>query len=347
MTVSNNLLKLPIAAAVAISFSSSFSFAQDVDGSGELSKKTSNRMLEEVAVTAQKREESIQDVPISIQAFSGEKLDAMGIEEPKALQLVTPGLQYNVFAGYSLIYIRGVGTDAFIPSADASVATYIDNIYYPFAHSLASALGEIKRVEVLKGPQGTLFGRNSTGGAINIITKSPSSESFYASATTTLGRYDKENYRAFVNFPLMENMAVSLSGLSYREEQYYSLAQSSPRNTLQDETSDGYSVKFSWTPGDFSLNLGYSYVNAKGEQSMWLPAQDIKPLGEALGVQAENKYQLGQDAETYVDSDAEVLTSDLQHSTSFFDLRFIAGKQTMMVPRNLWLRLNHMASLRM
>ncbi len=153
-------------------------------------------------VTAQKREENLQDVPISVQAFSGDLLDARGIDEPKDLQLITPGLSYTVFAGYSLIYIRGVGTDAFIPSADASVATYIDNLYYPFGHSLAAALGSIDRVEVLKGPQGTLFGRNSTGGAINIVTKEPNPDEAFGDVTVSWERFDTANFRDYANIPL-------------------------------------------------------------------------------------------------------------------------------------------------
>src|SRR5690606_4763471 len=126
-------------------------------------RSSGNRFVDEIVVTAQKREENLQDVPISIQAFTADMLSARGIEDPKALQLATPGLQYSVVGGYSVVYLRGVGTDAFVPSADPSVATYIDGVYYAFGHGLAQALGSVERVEVLKGPQGTLFGRNSTG----------------------------------------------------------------------------------------------------------------------------------------------------------------------------------------
>lgn len=308
---------------------SSFAYSQ----AGKAEKpRAANRMLEEVVVTAQKREESMQDVPISIQAFSGEKLDAMGIDEPKALQLVTPGLQYNTFAGYSLIYIRGVGTDAFIPSADASVATYIDNIYYPFGHSLASALGSIERIEVLKGPQGTLFGRNSTGGAINIVTKKPSPEAWYANVTVEEGRHDKQNYRLFANMPVTDTIAISASWLGYRQEQYYDLGEKSPRTFMRDETSDGYNVKVAWMPGDLSVELGVSNIATSGEQSMWLPNQRVSPLGAALGATASADYVLEQDAPNYIDSEAKVLTADIQYATPWFDTRLILGDQDIFSP---------------
>ncbi|WP_460994505.1 TonB-dependent receptor plug domain-containing protein, partial [Spongiibacter taiwanensis] len=120
-------------------------------------QKRSNRLLEEVTVTAQKREEDSQDVPIAIQAFSGEKLDAFNIEDTADLQKITPGLTFTYTYGYTLIYLRGVGSDAFLPNADPSVATYIDGINIPASQGKQDALGPVKRVEVLKGPQGTLF----------------------------------------------------------------------------------------------------------------------------------------------------------------------------------------------
>lgn len=291
-----------------------------------------NRFMGEIVVTAQKREENLQDVPISVQAFSADLLDAKGIEEPKALQLSTPGLQYNVFAGYSLIYIRGVGTDAFIPSADASVATYIDNIYYPFGHSLASALGSIERVEVLKGPQGTLFGRNSTGGAINIVTKQPGKE-LETNLLLSHESDDKTNVRAYLNVPLTDTFAFSVSGLSYTEDSYYSLASNSPRDSLPKETSRAFSVKAGWEPiDDLKGTLGYTYINSRGAFPMSLAVGDVKPLGAATGVARQPKYQTGEDAPTYIDTVSRAITGDLKYFTPLFDLRLIGGKQEITSP---------------
>ena len=120
--------------------------------------------LEEVVVTARKREERLQDVPVSISAFSSDQLDARGIVDVRDLAQAVPGLQFSDLGGYNLIYLRGIGTDIFIPSAEPSVATYLDGVYFPSGHSIAQSFGAIERIEVLKGPQGTLFGRNSTGG---------------------------------------------------------------------------------------------------------------------------------------------------------------------------------------
>jgi len=304
--------------------------SQEPEKSTEVTEQRSrprSRMVEEIVVTAQKREENLQDVPISVQAFSAGMLDAKGIEDPKALALATPGMQYNVFTGYSLIYIRGVGTDAFIPSADASVATYIDNVYYPFGFALASALGAVERIEVLKGPQGTLFGRNSTGGAINILTRQPGQEA-QVSLLADRENYDKLNLRAFVNIPLLESLAVSLSGLDYSERNYYTLSADSTRRPFPDESSRAFNGKARWSPFDkFSATFGYTYINPRGSQTMLLPAHDIKPAGVALGMTEQPDYVVGSDANAYLDSVAKVMTADLKYSAPWFDLRLIGGRQ--------------------
>jgi len=286
-----------------------------------------SRLIEEIVVTAQKREENLQDVPISVQAFSAESLDARGIEEPKALALATPGMTYNIISGYSIIYIRGIGTDAYIPSADASIATYIDNIYYPFGHGLASALGAIERVEVLKGPQGTLFGRNSTGGAINIVTRQPGPEP-EASVLLSRESYDKTNVRVYTNIPLADSFALSLSGLRYNEDSYYRYATASPRTDFPEDTSRAFTVKAGWTPiDDLKAVLGYTYLNTRGASPMLLPVGEVTPMGAALGVQRQPDYQTGEDAPIFIDSQSRVITADLQYTMPWFDLRLIAGDQ--------------------
>ena len=99
-----------------------------------------SRLIEEIIVTSQKREENLQDVPISINAFSAETLDARGIADPKDLPLATPGLTVGSQAGFTVTYLRGVGSDGFL-LADPSVALYIDGIYFPFAHGQAQNFG--------------------------------------------------------------------------------------------------------------------------------------------------------------------------------------------------------------
>lgn len=196
--------------AVAIAAVSVFSVGAVAQSEKAPAKKRSNRLLEEVVVTAQKREEDSQDVPIAIQAFSGDKLDAFNIEDTADLQRITPGLTFTYTFGYTLIYLRGVGSDAFLPNADPSVATYIDGINIPASQGKQDTLGPVKRVEVLKGPQGTLFGRNATAGAISIITEDPPVDEIVGNVKFVTGNYGSEEYQAYLGLPIVDGLGLSL-----------------------------------------------------------------------------------------------------------------------------------------
>lgn len=178
--------------------------------------------LAEVIVTARKRAERLQDVPVSVQAFSAEQLDARGVQSVRDLSEAVPGMQVTDLGGYNLIYLRGIGTDVFIPSAEPSIATYVDGVYFPSGHSLAQSFGAVERVEVLKGPQGTLFGRNSTGGAVSIWSRDPG-QSFESSLQLAYGNYNDQQSRAYVNLPVTDFLAVNLSGFYNRRDSYYRL----------------------------------------------------------------------------------------------------------------------------
>lgn len=254
-------LSLCIAAVI---FGASSAYAQ-TGGADKASKRSSNRLLEEVTVTAQKREENSQDVPITIQAFSQEKLDAYGIENTADLAKITPGLTFTYTYGYTLIYLRGVGTDAFLPSADPSIATYLDGINIPQGHGKNDSIGPVERVEVLKGPQGTLFGRNSTGGAINIVTPAPPEE-FVGSIKIESGRYqpdgglgvtdeEKSSYTVYMGAPLTDTIGATVGW--FEELPMYlgvnRLADGSP-GPMRESYSRGGRVKLRWDISD-TLNL--------------------------------------------------------------------------------------------
>ncbi|WP_157623117.1 TonB-dependent receptor [Solimonas soli] len=181
------------------------------------------RALEEVIVTARKRKEPVQDVPVSVSAFSGDQLDARGLDDVRDLQQVVPGLTVTDLGGYNMIYLRGIGTDIFIPSSEPSVATYIDGVYFPSGHSLAQSFGAIDHIEVLKGPQGTLFGRNSTGGAVSIWSKTPGAQAETSIQTSYAPRFDDTRTRVYTNLPVASGLAASLSAYYNRADNVYKL----------------------------------------------------------------------------------------------------------------------------
>jgi len=141
-------------------------------------------VLEEILVTAQKRQENLQKVPISILAFDEKAAQALGITNALDLAEAVPSVQFNQSSLVSDPFIRGVGTSNNTPGDNPASATYIDGVYSTNQTAGFESLSNIERVEVLKGPQGTLFGRNAVGGVINIITKSPS---FTPSVDVTAG----------------------------------------------------------------------------------------------------------------------------------------------------------------
>lgn len=169
-------------------------------------------VVEEIIVTAQKREQALNDVPMSITALSGEQLSSRGVTDVQSLAKVTPGLSF-VESGNSVpVYsLRGVGFFETSLGARPSVAVYVDEAPLPFAIMASGAGLDPARVEVLKGPQGTLFGQNATGGAINYVAARPT-DAFAAGVTASLSSFQTVDATAYVSGPLSETLQARLSG---------------------------------------------------------------------------------------------------------------------------------------
>lgn len=166
-------------------------------------------LLEEIVVTATKREASMQDLAISVTAFSGEQMQALGFVDSTNLMEHTPGLNYLDFGGApsaSTFSIRGVAQNDFADHQETPNAVYVDGAYISFLGGLGMALFDMERAEVLRGPQGTLFGRNATGGLVHLISRRPTEE-FEAHANATYGSYDTIRFDGAVSGPLAESVA--------------------------------------------------------------------------------------------------------------------------------------------
>ena len=166
--------------------------------------------LAEIVVTAQRRAQNMQDVPIAVSAVTREQLEAKGVQNTLDLAQVVPGLSFTQNAGGTQVRIRGVGTSSFGPGIENPVAMYIDDIYIASTSGDFFDLANIERVEVLKGPQGTLFGRNATGGLVQVITPDPSHETsglFRAS----YGNYQTSAFDGYVTGGLTDSLAADLA----------------------------------------------------------------------------------------------------------------------------------------
>ena len=171
--------------------------------------------IEEVIVTAQKREQSVQDVPIAISAFSQDFLDEAGVDDVIELQFFVPGLTIanNQTVGQTNINIRGVGTAGNSLSLESSVGLYIDGVYRSRQTSAIGDLVDVERVEILKGPQGTLFGKNTASGAIQFLTRKPDLDAVGGFFELQAGNEGYGNFKGALNIPIVEGRsAIRLSG---------------------------------------------------------------------------------------------------------------------------------------
>lgn len=175
------------------------------------------QMLEEVIVTAQKREESLQDVPIAMQAFTGDQLSNLGIAKASDVTKLAPNMNISMQnPANKAINIRGIGTSDFFGAAPGSVGVYMDEVTMSSPYLTAVGIYDMERVEVLRGPQNSLFGRNTTGGAINYISRMPEvggERDGYLRAT--YGRFDRIDVEAASSFQLSDTMAVRVAGKTY------------------------------------------------------------------------------------------------------------------------------------
>lgn len=172
----------------------------------------------DIVVTAQRRAESLLNIPLSIQATTGQQLQDQGIKQLSDLAFTTPGYSVSDAAGYTQIFIRGVGNVVFV-GADPSVATFIDDVPRLYG-SLVNNFVDVQRVEVLKGAQGGLYGRNATGGVINIVTRQPSTEALSGEARVSYGEHNTLQASAYLNVPLSDKIAFSLTGERRSHDSY-------------------------------------------------------------------------------------------------------------------------------
>lgn len=178
-------------------------------------------VLEEVIVTAQKREQSLQDVPISVAAFNLQKLEVMGIDELEDLGVNVPNLFLNTFNNNATtvrLFVRGIGQNDVQLTQDPSVALYLDGVYV--GTSIGSGIESValERIEVLRGPQGTLYGRNATGGAINLISQRPDTEEWEFRQMLTIGDYDLFKSKTSLNVPFGERYGLKLAYLHSKRD---------------------------------------------------------------------------------------------------------------------------------
>jgi iron complex outermembrane receptor protein len=258
-------------------------------------------VLEEVTVTAQKREQSVQDVGIAVSAMTGDQMEALGYDSAQHVTAMAPGvstIQPNGEANYA-IGIRGVANSDFTTNVESPVAIYLDEVYISQMSGAGFSLFDMERVEILRGPQGTLFGRNATGGLAHFISRKPGEE-LNGYAKVTVGDYGQFKFEGAVGGPITETLSGRLSVSTHDNDGYITNRLGEDLNNAEDRS---LRAQLLWQPSD-ELEVLLSLRGAE---------QDIR-TGFFENVSSQLPGQLTPDQPNpvlgYIDNDGDVYAGD-------------------------------------
>ena len=296
---------------------------------GQTATAPGTQPLEEIVVTANKRSENVQKVPTAITVASGDLITAIGGTDPQNLAKLTPGLAIGpAGAGITQIYIRGVGSYAANAYSEGAVAFQVDGIYFSRPSTIGGVFYDLARVEVLKGPQGTLYGRNATGGTVNLITNRPSFSGIEGDLTAEVGNYSAVKGEGALNVPINDKIAVRGAFQVVQRDGYLS-------DGYDDEVSQSGRGELLYKPHDkISLLIigDYSHRGGKGGASVIVPLVD--PSNPWLGpsTAAENSVLSKSPGPPFpagsvpikndgsIDQDSSGVTAELDWDLGFADL---------------------------
>ena len=232
--------------------------------------------LQEVVVTAQRREENLQRAPLAIVAISGEDLDRAGVAEAQDLNKLVPGLKIGQTGAMTQFFVNGVGSGVANAYGDPTIAFNVDGIYMPRPTGVNGVFYDLSRVEVLKGPQGTLYGRNAAAGAVNVITNKPTFNDT-AQVGIDVGNYGEIRVSGVGNARVSDNLAIRIAGLSARHDGYLS-------DGFNDDDSNGARLQLLWQANDrTSLLLGGDYYHQGGKGPAAVPVPFVDPSNPWAG----------------------------------------------------------------
>ena len=222
--------------------------------------------IEVVKVTVDRREKRLQDYAGSASVFSQDDLERVNVQSVRELSHVAPSLQIGTQEGNTEIFIRGIGSSNNTELGDPSAATHIDGVYIPRPRGVGAMFFDLERVEVNRGPQGTLRGRNAVAGSLNLVTAAPKLEQFSSEASVQFGNYNQRLSRAMVNIPIGSKLALRLAAFTENRAPFYT--NGGPVRTIQaSESADtvGYRATAKWLPFDrVTVTVGHDLTSEKG-----------------------------------------------------------------------------------
>lgn len=225
--------------------------------------------LEEITVTARRRDESLMDTPVSITAFSSKDLENRMIVQAHQIAESTPNVVYmnNAMSSNtaSIVYIRGIGQGDFAPSVQPGVGIYVDDAYIAASIGSLSEILDIESVQVLRGPQGTLFGRNTIGGAILINSKKPN-ETFAGEVEVQVGENDYNQLRGLVNIPLTDNLFAKFSTMYRKKDGWVDAPNVSGDDGFGNEDTQASRIALRWLPTEsVTVDFYGNYVERESD----------------------------------------------------------------------------------
>jgi iron complex outermembrane receptor protein len=272
-------------------------------------------VLDEIIVTAEKREASLQDVPISMTAVTGETLENLAIDDMMDLYVQTPGLSFSRAGGEAQVYIRGIGTDAFGVTIDPSVAIHLDGVYLGRPQMGLAQFLDVDRVEILKGPQGTLYGRNATGGAINILSRRPSDE-IDGYATIGAGSFGRQEMKLAGNVGMGDNWGLRLAGRFLKDDGFTDDLEPGGADEIDDQDMQAFRATLTHDSGgrvSFTAIADYTDFTSSNRSSR--PLDDLS-FAVVNGAQPQAFGETRNDLPTYHDWETKGLTAIIDFEIS-------------------------------
>ncbi len=273
----NRYVKTALLAGAAWGALSTVAVAQDAPAGSQQAAQ-----VEDVVVTARRTEESLQRTPLAVSAFSGETLNQIGATQVTDLQGAVPNLnivQGRASSNATNIYIRGVGQPDALQTFDPAVGVYVDDVYYARIRGTQFDLLDLERVEVLRGPQGTLYGKNTIGGALKLVSRRPG-QTFRARGSVAYGEYDMIDVQGAVSGPISDTLAFGLSALHSERGGY--VTNPVTGDEYNDKNTNAFRAALAWDPSDnFRVDLTADYSNDDAGLVIGQPTNNLTTI---LGV---------------------------------------------------------------
>ena len=300
--------------------------AGDVRNQRNADASPTSSAIEEVVVTARKKQESLQDVPISMSAFNSEALDSglvTGIEE---IAQQTPGLFFQSFdESRPNLYIRGVGSRQFDAGSEGSVGVFIDEFYIGRFSGIMTGLTDIERVEVLKGPQGTLYGRNTIGGAINIITKDPTND-LEAKVRLGVGNFDSVVGEASVSGALIQDKVLGRLSVSKRDRDGYVTNLTTGSDLMGDDTTSVRGKLLFTLTDELKIMLTADYNDNQREGTQGEPRVGVFAARPGIQfIRTEDRFSDFYNADSRFDRKILQLMGRVEYETEHFNIISLTG----------------------